>query len=535
MRFLGNISVAAAALAISTQTAASEYKLNIIHINDLHSRIESISRFNGSCDSESEAEGKCFGGVARVATKIDELRNSLSAAGENYIVLDAGDQFQGSLMYTTYKGAAEAEFMEKIGFDAMAVGNHEFDDGPQALAEFVDMVSFPVVSGNLDLDRSELLRGRIENHVVLEVGGEKIGIVSALATDTSETSSPGPNVGFDDEIASLTEDVAALEEAGVNKIIALTHVGLPVDIEIASAVQGIDAVVGGHSHTYLSSSDPDADGEYPTWVESAGGNRIPVVQAFAYSKYVGHLILEFDAEGALLRAEGDTLVLDASVEPNADIVARVAELAGPIEELKSLVVASAASKVEGDRSVCRVEECAMGNLVADAMLASVMEQGGEIAIQNGGGLRASFSEGEITMGDVLAVLPFQNTLATFDATGQTIVDALENGVSQVEGVKGRFPQVSGLKYTWDPSVAPNEGRIQEVLVLSNGEWAPINSNAVYRVVSNNYVRQGGDGYDMFATAENAYDYGPNLEEVVADYLAANSPYEPYTDGRIASR
>ena len=535
MRYLAQITVATAALALSAQSAAAEFKLNVIHINDLHSRIESISRFNGTCDSESEAEGKCFGGVARVATKIAELRDSLSAAGENYIVLDAGDQFQGSLMYTTYKGAAEAEFMEKIGFDAMAVGNHEFDDGPPALAEFIDKVSFPVVSGNLDLSGSELLRERIMDHVVLEVGGEKIGIVSAVATDTNETSSPGPNVVFHDEITSLTEDVAALEAAGVNKIIALTHVGLPADMRIAASVAGLDAVVGGHSHTYLSATDPDAAGQYPTWVDGPGGNSVPIVQAFAYSKYVGHLVLEFDADGALLGAEGDTLVLDASVEPSPDIVARVAELAGPIEELKSRVVASAESMVQGDRSVCRVEECAMGNLVADAMLESVSDQGAVIAIQNGGGLRASFNGGEITMGDVLGVLPFQNTLATFEATGQTIIDALENGVSQVEEVKGRFPQVSGLQYTWDLSVAPNEGRIQDVLVMSGGEWVGIDPEAVYSVVTNNYVRQGGDGYKMFADAENAYDYGPNLEDVVAGYLAANSPYVPYTDGRIARK
>ena len=139
------------------------------------------------------------------------------------------------------------------------------------------------------------------------------------------------------------------------------------------------------------------------------------------------------------------------------------------------------------------------------------------------------------MGDVLAVLPFQNTLATFDATGQMVIDALENGVSQVEELAGRFPQVSGLKFTWDLDVAPNEGRIQDVRVMSDGEWVPIDPDAVYAVVSNNYVRQGGDGYDIFATAENAYDYGPNLEEAVADFLATNSPYVPYTDGRIARK
>jgi 5'-nucleotidase / UDP-sugar diphosphatase len=186
-----------------------------------------------------------FGGVARVATKIKELRDSLTAAGENVIVLDAGDQFQGSLMYTTYKGAVEAEFMEAIGFDAMALGNHEFDDGPEGLGSFLDKVTFPVISGNLDVTQSNVLAGRVGNHVVLEVGGEKIGIISALAMDTPETSSPGNSVIFQDDIDSLKADVATLEAEGVTKIIALTHVGLPRDLEIAAAVPGVDAVVGG--------------------------------------------------------------------------------------------------------------------------------------------------------------------------------------------------------------------------------------------------------------------------------------------------
>jgi len=168
-----------AALALSAGMAQADYTLHVIHINDLHSRIESINRFDSTCGADDETEGKCFGGVARVATKINELRDTLKAAGENVIVLDAGDQFQGSLMYTTYKGEVEAEMMEAIGFDVMAVGNHEFDDGPEKLAEFADKVSFPIISGNLDLSRSNVLAGKVSNHVVLEVGGEKIGIVSA--------------------------------------------------------------------------------------------------------------------------------------------------------------------------------------------------------------------------------------------------------------------------------------------------------------------------------------------------------------------
>jgi len=518
----------AAAMALCAGTASADYTLHILHINDLHSRIEPVSKYDGTCRAADDAEGKCFGGVARLKTMIDAKRAELE--GQNYVVLDAGDQFQGSLMYTTYKGDVEAEFMEVIGFDAMAVGNHEFDDGPEGLSNFLDKVSFPVISGNLDLTGSNLLNGKVQNHTVLEVGGQKIGIVSALATDTVDTSSPGDNVVFQDEIDSLSADVAALEAAGVNKIIALTHVGLPVDMKIAEAVSGLDVVVGGHSHTLLSNSSDRAKGPYPTMV----GN-VPVVQAYAYSKYLGHLTLTFDDAGNVTSATGDTILLDASVEADADVAARVAELAGPIEELKAKVVSEASDNIVGDRDVCRLGECSMGNLVADAMLDRVKGQGVSIAIQNGGGLRASIEAGEITMGEVLTVLPFQNTLATFHIKGATVVAALENGVSQVEEVKGRFPQVAGLKFTWDPSVAPKEGRVGDVMVMEGDAWVPIDMDKVYGVVSNNYMRSGGDGYKMFRDATNAYDYGPDLADVTADFLAANAPYAPYTDGRIAKK
>ncbi len=523
----------AAALALTAGAAQADYTLHILHINDLHSRIESINRFDSTCDAEGEAEGECFGGVARVYTKINELRDELTAAGENVIVLDAGDQFQGSLMYTTYKGAVEAEFMEKIGFDVMAVGNHEFDDGPEGLAEFLGKVNFPVISGNIDVSASNVLAGRIDNHVVLEVGGERIGIVSALATDTVDTSSPGPNVVFEDEIAAMAADVAALEADGVTKIIGLTHVGLPADIRIAEAVPGLDAVVGGHSHTYLSASDPDRQGAYPTWASQEDGTLVPIVQAYAYSKYVGHLELTFDDEGNLTYAGGDTIVLDNTVEPDAEILARVAELAGPVEELKATPVSEAADAIDGARESCRAVECPMGNLVSDAMLDRVRDQGIQIAIQNGGGLRASIDSGTITMGEVLTVLPFQNTLSTFQVSGQTIVDALENGVSQVEDGAGRFPQVAGLRYTWSASGEPGN-RIRTVEVMEGDQWVQIDREKMYGVVSNNYVRNGGDGYSMFVDAENAYDFGPDLADVTAEFLAENGPYQPYTDGRITA-
>lgn len=508
-----------AALALSAGMASAEYTLHILHTNDMHSRIESINKYDSTCNAEGEAEGSCFGGVARVKTAIDAKKASLD--NQNVIVLDAGDPFQGSLFYTTYKGAAEAEFMAQMGYDAMAVGNHEFDDGPQGLADFIEKVSFPVISGNLDLSAEETLNGKVENHVVLEVGGKKIGVISALATDTVETSSPGPNVVFQDEIEALQADVATLQGEGVDIIIALNHVGLTKDLAIAEAVDGIDVVIGGHSHTLMSNDDAETPA-YPTMVGDAA-----VAQAYAYTKYLGHLTVTFDDDGNVTAASGDPMLLDASVEPNAAFTARIAEMGAPIEEMKTRVVAEAAEAIEGGRDTCRAMECPMGSLIADAMLDRVKDQGIEIAIQNGGGIRASIDAGEVTMGEVLTVLPFQNTLSTFQVSGAAIVAALENGVGQIEEGAGRFPQVAGMSYAFDVAKPAGE-RVSDVMVGG----APIDMDKVYGVVSNNYVRNGGDGYAMFVGAENAYDFGPDLADVTAEYLAAQGPFTPYTDGRI---
>ena len=521
-----------AALCVSLPVMA-ETTLHILHINDLHSRIQPINRFDSTCSAEDEAAGACFGGVARIATAVNAIRGPLEAAGENVIVLDAGDQYQGSLFFTTYRGAAEAEFMEAIGFDAMALGNHEFNNGPEGLLPLLDGVSFPVIAGNLDVAADPVLAGRVQDHVVLDVNGVQVGLVSALTRDTMEISSPGPLIGFSDEIAALQADVDALTQQGVGIIIALTHVGLPDDIRIAQAVSGIDVIVGGHSHTYLSASDPGRAGPYPLWISNPEGAMVPIVQAYAYSKYLGHLEVTFDAAGDVLHAQGDTLLLDASVTPDADIAARVAELAGPIEAAMGVLVGDTQGVIEGDRSVCRAMECAMGNLVADAMLDRVRDQGIQIAIANGGGLRASIDAGPITMGEVLTVLPFQNTLATFQLTGADVVTALENGVSQVAEGAGRFPQVSGIRFVWDPAADPG-ARIVSAEVDMGGVWTPLDPAATYGVVSNNFMRGGGDGYAVFAAnAVNPYDFGPGLEEVAARYLTENSPYAPYTDGRIS--
>ncbi|MCC1494373.1 bifunctional UDP-sugar hydrolase/5'-nucleotidase [Cognatishimia sp. F0-27] len=509
----------AAALALASTVAHADYSLTILHTNDFHDRFEPINRFDSTCSPDDNAEGKCFGGIARMITAINEAK---ARAEGDVLLLDAGDQFQGSLFYTQYGGDLAAEFMTQLGYDAMAVGNHEFDDGPEGLAAFLDQVEFPVLSANIDVSQNNLLAGKVRKSTILSRGDERIGVVSVLAEDTPETSSPGASVVFSSAVDAAQAEIDALTEDGVNKIILLTHVGLPADRRLAEALTGVDLIIGGHSHTLLSNTDEDAEGTYPTVV-----NDVPIVQAYAYSKYLGELQVTFDDDGNLTEISGDPILLDASVAEDEAAVARVAELAQPLEELRNRVVAEASEPIEGAREVCRAMECPMGNLVADAMLDRVKDQGVEIAIQNGGGLRASIDAGEVTMGEVLTVLPFQNTLSTFEVSGATIVEALENGVSQVEDGAGRFPQVAGMSYTVDLSKEPGS-RISDVMVGG----APIDMEKVYGVVSNNYVRNGGDGYGMFVDAANAYDFGPDLADVTAEFIASNAPYQPYTDGRI---
>ena len=508
----------AAALALSAGTAAADYSITILHTNDFHARFEPISAFDSTCAAEDNEAGECFGGSARLVTAIQDAKER----NDNWLLVDGGDQFQGTLFYTYYKGAAAAEMMNKLGYDAMTVGNHEFDDGPEVLRDFVDAVEFPILMSNADISGEPLLADAIQKSTVIEKNGEKIGLIGLTPQDTHELASPGPNVTFSDPVPAVQAEVDRLvRDEGVNKIIVLSHSGYGVDQRVADQTSGVDVIVGGHTNTLLGDME-GAEGPYPTMVGDTA-----IVQAYAYGKFLGELNVTFDDEGNVISAEGAPLLLDAAVSEDTETVDRISELAQPLDEIRNRVVAQTSAPIEGDRTVCRQMECSMGNLVADAMLARVQDQGIDVAIANSGGLRASIDEGEVTMGEVLTVLPFQNTLSTFQVSGQTLIDALENGVSQYEEVGGRFPQVAGMSFSFDPS-AELGNRVSEVMV--GGE--PIDPEATYGVVSNNFVRTGGDGYSMFVDAENAYDYGPDVADVTAEYLAEQGPYEPYVDGRI---
>ncbi|ETW13610.1 5'-nucleotidase [Roseivivax marinus] len=507
----------AAVAALAATAAQADYTMTILHTNDFHARFEPISKYDSTCAAEDNEAGECFGGTARLVTAIEEARGR----AENPVLLDGGDQFQGTLFYTYYKGELAAEMMNKLGYDAMTVGNHEFDDGPEVLRGFADAIDFPILMSNADISEEPELADAIQKSTVIERAGEKIGLIGLTPQDTDELASPGPNISFSDPVPAVQAEVDRLTEEGVNKIVVLSHSGYGVDQRVAEETTGVDVIVGGHTNTLLGDME-GAEGPYPTMVGDTA-----IVQAYAYGKFLGELTVTFDDEGVVTEATGAPIIMDAAVTENEETVARIAEAAEPLDEIRNEVVAETASEIDGSRETCRAEVCEMGVLVADAMLDRVQDQGIDVAITNGGGLRASIDSGEVTMGEVLTVLPFQNTLSTFRVSGSVIVEALENGVSQIEEGGGRFPQVAGMSFAVDPSAEPGS-RVSDVMI--GGE--PIEPDTLYGVVSNNYVRNGGDGYSMFIDARDAYDYGPDLADVTAEFLADQGPYEPYTDDRI---
>ncbi len=501
------------------------FALTVMHTNDTHAR--------------HEPDGDGNGGVARQATVVNQIR----AEVENSLLLDAGDRFTGTLFHTTYLGQDQVAIMNALGYDAMTLGNHEFDNGDQVLADFVAGLDFPVVTANIDFNASpELANSGITPYVVLDVNGQQVGIIGLTTADTQNIASPGDSLVWSDDYAGVANAAAAeLAGVGVNKIILLTHTGINVDNAFVGSLENIDLVVGGHSHTLFSNMTAGAAGEYPLEFTSPLDQPILYVQAGQYNQYLGRIDLEFDADGVLTGWDGDSIFLTRYITPEPLVDQIVADLAVEVNELSNTPIGATTDVfLTGDRSVCRVEECNLGNLIADSMR---WETGAQIAIMNGGGVRADIDEGDITLGEVLTVQPFGNTISIFEATGADIIAALENGVSGITlndagqvsrgGAPGRFPQVSGLRFSFDPTQEAGSRIVSVEVLMEDGSFAPIDPEATYTVVTNNFVRTGGDGYSMFAeNAINPYDFGRTDYEVTAEYMATISPITIGVEGRI---
>ncbi|MDF2926812.1 MAG: 5-nucleotidase [Paenibacillaceae bacterium] len=492
----GRVSDHDAVLAQIDLAQTGEFPLTILHTNDTHANLDTTNAPDN---------------ILRRVTAIREAKDTST----NPILLDAGDVFSGTLYFNKYEGLADLEFMNMAGYDAMTFGNHEFDKGSQVLDNFIKEARFPFVSSNVDFSKDALLSERFHDGIgepgepgniypalVREVNGGKVGLIGLTTEDTANISSPG-DVTFDDAAEKAKQTVALLQKQGINKIIALSHLGYEADMELAEQVEGIDIIVGGHTHTKLDEAVVDTSHSAPKLI----------VQTGEKGQFLGKLSVAFNEEGVLTQWDEDLISIDAKNANGSYVIVEDktarnifnTKYKPGITELKQQVVGQSEVELNGVRADVRTRETNLGNLIADGMLAAAQEAGtgAVMALQNGGGIRASMPAGPITQGGVLEVLPFNNDLVTITLTGQEIWEALENGVSMLPNQDGRFPHVSGMRFYYD-STKPASQRVVRVEVKQAGRYTPLDRKASYEVATNVFTAKGGDFY---ASLQRAYEGG----------------------------
>ncbi|MCZ2260808.1 bifunctional metallophosphatase/5'-nucleotidase [Sporosarcina sp. G11-34] len=496
--------------------------------------------------------------VAKRVTAVKEVR----AEKPNALLLDAGDVFSGTLYFNEFQGMADLQFMNLMGYDAMTFGNHEFDlgsslEGHQALVDFIEAAQFPFVSSNVDfsgddkftglfsdLISSEPEEGKIYNGIIKEINGEKVGIFGLTTADTADISSPDA-VRFSDYIEEAERAVAAFESLDVNKIIAVTHIGyddnpaVDNDLILAATVDGIDVIVGGHSHSQLNE---------PTVIDrdETGRAKDPtlIVQAFQYNQFLGSLDVEFDKEGVISDFKGELIPVNEKVaDPEAAAMLKV--YSDRVEEVSNTETgAIAESKLENPRTSgdntkpsVRRNETPLGNVITDGMLAKAKTYNPTVvmALQNGGGIRSAIEAGPITVGEVISVLPFGNTLATMDITGAELKEAFEISLRNYPGENGGFLHVSGAKVTFDSGQPVGERVVSIAYKNVDGTYTEISDQETYAIATNAFTAKGGDGYAVFAGAYEAgrvTDLGLSDWENFAEHLSSLGSVNPTIEGRI---
>lgn len=516
MTFL--IAVSPAFLHVVAQE--NRFSIRILHTNDHHAHLEPIKYGD-----------RFLGGIARRRTLIDQIRVESKNDHEPLLLLDAGDIFQGTLYFNQYQGQADLDFYNTLAYDAGTIGNHEFDRGQQVLANFITKAKFPIISANLDIASSSPLYGKVRPWHILDMKGEKIGIFGLTTTDTEILSSVGDGVKFTDPIAAARTSVQNLKQQGINKIIALTHIGFENDVVLAQKVPDIDIIIGAHSHTPVGNI-PNANHPYPLVQKNGKKEPVLVVTDWEWGKYLGDLSVSFDRAGKLIAWAGKPHAIDASIKPNPEFANKLKAYAAPIESLRQKVIGQALVALDGDRVKMRTGETALGNLIADAILAKTQGDRVQVALINAGGIRSSLPLGNITMGNVLEALPFGNTITRVELTGQQLIEALESGVSKAEQEEGRFPQVAGMRFVWNAKF-PVGKRVTKVEVKdASGKFQLLNPRAIYKVATNNFLVSGGDGYRVFAESKNLLETGYLQSDAIAEYITANSPLHVTTENRI---
>ena len=535
---------------------AQAYELTILHMNDHHSHLS----------ADTSMDLKLAGKMTRVRSggfpAVVQKFKTLESQNRNVIKLHAGDAITGDLYFTLFEGEADAALMNEVCFDALAIGNHEFDFGDTGLAKFLDFLNdgeckttFLAANVIPELGASALAKKSVNDYllpyVILERGGVEIGIIGIdIVSKTTISSSPDSTTKFLDEKKTAQKYVKELQDKGVKHIILLTHYQYKNDLELAKSLDGVDVIVGGDSHSLLGNFSElglNSVGPYPTISSDKSGQPVCIVQAWQFSQIVGELIVQFDELGNVKEcsgtphmmladsfkrknSEGDRVELAGDVRKDVmlaveenpllsvvsedpEAAAKLATFTEAVSEKKAIKVAVVAENLcferipgQGRSKLCDVSVTSVmgsdiSNLVAHAF--RDMAKASQIAIQNGGGVRIDIGKGDLSIGDAYQLLPFANTLVELDMSGAEIHEVLEDALDlalKPDGSSGAYPYAAGLR--WDVDARKQKG--MRILNLEfkgpkDNEWVPISKTRMFKVVTNNYIASGKDGYLTFGT------------------------------------
>ena len=486
---------------------AGAAELRILHVNDFHGFAESHKRMGSE---------NLSGGAAYLASRVEDLRKEKSS-----LLLAAGDMIQGNTWTNLFEGKPAVEVMNAMHFDAMVVGNHEFDFGTAVLTERIREANFPILGANvIGLDV-------LKPYTIKVVEGLRVAIIGVVTEETPAATHPRNVEGLTfTSVAQTVERYIGELKGTADIVIVLSHLGYNGDMALASTVKGIDVIVGGHSHTKA--------------VEHITVGDTIIVQAWEHGLVLGVLDLTVQSGRIIGAASRLEEIVPAKIKKDEKVAGIVEKWAAKVSDSMGRVISEAAVDLDGEN--VRVRETNLGNFIADIIRE---ESGADAAIINGGGLRTSIRKGPVTVGNIYSVLPFNNYIVGIRLTGQQIKDALEYGLSGIESKEGPFPQVSGIVFTYSPGKEPGK-RVGTIHIAGK----PLDPSRHYVVATVDFLAAGGDGYQVFREAIRQSpdfeilggtirsgnivynDAGRWLRDVIVSFISKQKKVSPAVEGRI---
>ncbi len=484
--------------------SSEEILIKVLHTNDTHAHADShIVSYNNETEE--------VGGLARLAHFVDSVRKN----DKNVLLLSAGDVFQGTMFFNFFKGITDFECMSLARYDAMCLGNHEFDEGPQWLLESLKKVDFEIINCNVTFGKTyKDAAKKIKPYIIKEINGLKIAVIGVLTKElfTLVNVKNLKDIKVNDPIEAITPIVKKLRPE-VDMILILSHMGLKEDLELAELVPGIDLIIGGHSHSMLVS---------PVVMRTSKGKQVVINQAFEKGEYVGEVNMAYSKTDKKWRlVDGRLNRMDKTVLEDPQVKKIIARYNEKIIREVRIIIAETLTPLVGDKESIRMHETNLGNLISDAML---LHSKADMAVINGGGVRTGLPAGKITIEDCMKVFPFSNTITKLTIKGSTLREAFAMvAKARMQGTCGCFLQVSkGVKVKY------HEGAVAELSL--NGQ--PVNDNNLYTVAMSDFTAAGGDGFNMFSAVPERFSDGIRINDILVDYVKSLKTINIETEGRI---